>query len=89
MSIRWEIEELACRACGKSEEEAEEIINNGTIDELLLEKYEIDFEQYCQIVEDLIPFTPISETAIKNTLVHGFVDGNTFIVKKELAAKSS
>lgn len=90
MSLHWEIEELALRACGKTEQETENFINESNdIEDLLYEKYEVSFEQYCKIVEDLIPFTPVMETAVTNTKVQGFVDGNTFIVKKDLAPKQA
>lgn len=83
MSLLWEIEELACLACGKSEEETDEIINDGAVDDLLLGKYDIDFEQYYDIVKDLIPFTTPVRTAITDTVCKGFVDGGRFIVKVE------
>ena len=83
MSIEWDIEELACAACGKSEEETEEIINNSETDSILSERYGIDFETYCLIVKDLLPLTPVTTTAIGNKPVHGFVRENTYIVKQE------
>ena len=74
MSMDWDIEELAYRAMGKTEEEAEKAINDGDIDEALYEKYEISFEQYRAIVKDLLPFTPQIKAAISGTLFHAFVD---------------
>ena len=74
MSIEWDIEELAYRAMGKTEEEAEKAINDGDIDEAIFEKYEISFEQYSQIVKDLLPFTPHIQGGITGNLFHAFVD---------------
>ena len=74
MSMHWDIEELAYRAMGKTEEETEKAINEGDIDEALYEKYEIRFDQYSQIVKDLLPFTPQIKAAISGTLFHAFVD---------------
>ena len=74
MSMDWDIEELAYRAMGKTEEEAEKAVNDGDIDEALYEKYEISFEQYRDIVKDLLPFTPQIKAAISGTLFHAFVD---------------
>ena len=74
MSIEWDIEELAYRAMGKTEDEAEKAIDNGDIDEAIFEKYEINFEQYSQIVKDLLPFTPQIQGVISGELCHAFVD---------------
>jgi hypothetical protein len=84
--IEWEIEELACKVLGKSDEEMDQIINNSEIDDLLFNKYEICFEQYCSIVKDLIPFTSIVKTELTETLCQGFVDNKNkcFIVKIKL-----
>lgn len=74
MSMDWDIEELAYRAMGKTEEETDKAINEGDIDEALHEKYEISFEQYSKIVKDLLPFTPLVQAGISGTLFHAFVD---------------
>ena len=74
MSIEWDIEELAYRAMGKTLEEAEAAINDGDIDEALLEKYEIGFDQYSQIVKDLLPFTQKVRSALTGKWSHAFVD---------------
>jgi hypothetical protein len=44
MNLEWEIEELACLACGKSEEETDNIINSACVDDMLYEKYEVSFD---------------------------------------------
>ena len=74
MSIDWDIEELAYRAMGKSEEETEQAINDGDIDDVLFEKYEVSFEQYSQIVKDLLTFTPQVQAGISGEVFHAFVD---------------
>lgn len=71
--IEWEIDELACAVCGKNEEQTEQIINNGGIDEMLYEKYEISDEQYYNIIEDLMPFLPLVQAAISGTRYHAFL----------------
>ena len=76
MSIEWEIEELAYRAMGKTEAEAEAEINNGDIDDAIYEKYETSFETYCEIVKDLLPFTPKVQSALSNESFNAFVDPN-------------
>ena len=74
MSIEWEIDELACKVCGKTEDEAEQIINDAEVDNMLYEKYEISAEQYYEIVKDLLPYTPIVQTALTSAKYHAFID---------------
>ena len=74
MSIEWDIEELAYRAMGKTDDEASEEINDGDIDNALYERYEVSFEQYSDIVKDLLPFTPQIQGGITGELFHAFVD---------------
>lgn len=81
--IEWDIEELAYRAAGKTEEETEKEINDGDIDDFIYEKYDIGFDQYCKIVEDLIKFTPVVEAGISGGKFHAFVADNRMIVKVE------
>ena len=71
---------------GKSEEETNKAINDGDIDEAVHEKYEIDFDNYCKIVKDLLPFTPQIQAGISGNLFHAFVDvkESRAIVKLEL-----
>ncbi len=76
MSIEWEIEELAYRAMGKTEEQTDEAINNGDIADAVFEKYETSFEIYCEIVKDLLPFTPKVKSALSNESFNAFVDPN-------------
>lgn len=39
-------------------------------EELLYEKYGVDFDKFETLIEDLLDYTPIVETAITNTKVH-------------------
>lgn len=74
MSIEWDIEELAYRAMGKTESEAEKEINTGDIDSAIHDKYGCDFETYCSIVKDLIKFTPLVQSPLSGENFHAFVD---------------
>ena len=76
MRIEWEIEELAYRAMGKTKEQTDEAINNCDIDDVIYDKYEINFETYCEIVKDLLPFTPKVQSALSNESFNAFVDPN-------------
>ena len=79
-----EIEELVCIVCGKNEDEIEDIINSDGVDDLLYQKYEISFEQYYNIVKDLIDFTPVIQTELTKSFYRGFVNNDRFIVKKQV-----
>lgn len=81
--IEWEIDELICKVCGKSDEETNRIIDNGEIDDLIYEKYGIEAQTYYDIVKDLLPFTLPVKMALGG-LARGFVDGKFFIVKQEI-----
>lgn len=85
--IDWDIEMLLCLAVGKTEEQAEKIINDGGIDQLCFDEYEIDFEHYCLVVKGLLPFTPQIETAVTKTRCNAFIDAKQglIIVKQEVA----
>lgn len=84
MSIEWDIEELAYRAMGQTEEQAEKSINEGDIDQAIFDKYGVDFEPYCKIVKDLLPFTPRVKAGISGDIFNAFVDmdANRMIVKQ-------
>ncbi len=74
MMNTYDIEELAYRAMGKTEEETDALIDNGDIDDAVYEKYDCSFDTYCQIVTDLIRFTPIVVSPLTGTEFHAFVD---------------
>lgn len=76
MSVEWDIEELAYRAMGKTESETDTEINYGDIDDAICDKYGIDFDTYCKIVKDLLPFTPVLPSSLSLTpkYFHAFVD---------------
>lgn len=43
------------------------------LEEKLYDKYEISFENFCKLIEDLIKFTPVIQTAITKDWCHAFV----------------
>jgi hypothetical protein len=87
MSMEWDIEELAYRAMGKTDKQAEEAINDGDIDQAIFDKYEISFEQYCSIVKDLLLFTPVIEAGISGDLFHAFVDAKRQVAILKIKVK--
>ena len=85
----FEVQELAGHMLGKSEDEVEEMLtrDDGTLDELLFEKYGVEFEQFYIIVNDLIKFTPIVQLGLTGSRFHAFVLGNMAIAKLNVEEK--
>jgi len=83
----YDVEELAYRAMGKTEKEAEELMENGDIDEFVYGEYGCDFETYCLIVRDLLPFTPVVTAALTGSKFHAFVDAEQQRAIVKLAVK--
>ena len=81
MNIALDFDELACLVCGKTEDEADDIINNDGVDDLLFNKYEISQDQFCEIVTDLLKFTPLVQAGLSGKVYHAFVTDNRMIVK--------
>ena len=75
-----DIIELASVASGHGDFEEED-----NIDEILQNKYGVEFDTYALIVEDLLPLTPIIETSIRKTRVHAFLNKNSVILIKSPA----
>lgn len=73
MSIDLQIEELAGYVMGKTEAEVEDMVDNATVDDEIVEKYGIDFGTYCEIVRDLLPHTPVVITTISGKAYSAFV----------------
>jgi hypothetical protein len=85
--MEYDIEELAYRAMGDTAKDAEHAITEGfDIDYQLNLCYGVDFDTYCKIVKDLIPFTPPVASPLSSKLYHAFVDvkTSTAIVKVEM-----
>ena len=85
----YKVQELAGYMLGKSEEEVDEMLDqdDGTLDELLYEKYNVEFEQFYEIVNDLIKFTPIVQSVLSCSKFHAFVRDNVAIAKLTVEEK--
>ena len=65
---RWELEELIATMIDAKN--VDKIINDGLVEDLLLEKYGLDFDTLCEFLEDLIVFTPKLKSEISGELFH-------------------
>ena len=85
MSIDYfELQELVAEmVCDGNEELIEEMHENDTFDDALMERYDgqIDMSVFERVVEDLINYTPILQSPITNELFHAFGKrkGNSFV----------
>lgn len=79
----FEVQELACYVCGLTEKQTDELLNKDdrSEEELLFDRYGIDFEQFYNIVSDLIKFTPVVQTALSGMKVQAFVRGNVTLAR--------
>jgi len=68
-----DIEDLFYHVLVKTEEEVEDLLNEGDIEEEVSKKYNVSFEQYCNIVLDLLPFT-VPFLGLDKNQYHAFVD---------------
>jgi hypothetical protein len=83
----YDIVELAWRAIGKTEGEAEKEINNGgDIDQEIFERYECSFETFEKITNDLVKFTQPLQSPLTKTVFQAFVDPKKHraIVKRDI-----
>jgi len=84
MSISWEVEELAAVMTGAKDDDAvEKVINEGTADERLYNKYEVTLEQFEHIVEDLMKFVPKLTSPLTKKQYHALMWNDSAIVKVE------
>lgn len=78
----FDYEMLALRASARSEQAAEDFINdNGDINEITYDAWGIDFETFMSVSESLLGLTSKVQLAMRGTVVHTFVSENTIIVR--------
>ncbi|WP_148612334.1 hypothetical protein [Aeromonas sobria] len=74
MSNLWQVQDLAAAALGMSEDEwdriQDESAEDETLNQQLEERFGVDLEQFGNVVDALLPFTPIVE--INGNRYHAF-----------------
>ena len=76
--LDWvDAEELAAHVCGLDTEN----YTSEKIEDALYDRFECSFEQFHEIAEALVKFTPINTSAITGNKYRGFVKDDWFIVK--------
>lgn len=87
--IYYEVQELACAILGISYDDLVDEGRESEIEEKLYEKFEISMEQFFNIVEALLPFTPIVQAALTGNKYHAFVNDKECLmyVKQKVEAE--
>lgn len=85
----WDTQELACAILGLNYDDLVDEGRENEIDEALYEKFEISMEQFENIVEALLPFTPVVKAGLSGKMYHAFVNEKEglMLVKKEYKVK--
>lgn len=58
--------------------------NWDDIPDKFFEKYEIDFDNAYQLVQDLLPLCAVGKSPLTDTVYQGFAKDGVFIVKREV-----
>ncbi|MDO4644065.1 MAG: hypothetical protein Q4A74_09515 [Cardiobacteriaceae bacterium] len=86
-----DLEVLAWMVCGDDEETAIKRINQNhdenedfvwDLETILEKKYGLTFFQFCDLIEALLPMTPLAESPLTGTKYHAFLDKEGFSVIK-------
>ena len=57
--------------------------DDADIDQHLFDKYEIGFDQFSKVVEDLLPLVVVGQSPLTNTVYKGFGRDGLFFLKTE------
>lgn len=88
MARYWDIQQLAAYATGMTEDQYSEFLNNdGDFDELLHEKFEIEFEQFSKVAEALLLLTPKVQAGISGDVYHAFVNDGAMVLRTKVEPK--
>lgn len=81
-----EVQELACAILGVNYDDLVDEGREDEIEEAIYVKFGIDMEQFTNIVEALLPFTPIVQAGLTGNKYHAFVNekGSRMIVKQKV-----
>lgn len=80
------IEELAAYLTNIDLADIEDDNYDTQLAEALREKYEIPFEHFCELIEDLVPLVSVGQSSLTGKMYAGFADKpkKLWLVKTEL-----
>ena len=70
----FEAQELACAILGLDYDTYVNEDRESEIDDALYEKFNVDMDQFIDIVRALLPFTPVVKAGLSGTMYHAFVN---------------
>ena len=72
----WDVELLARHICGADMDN-----ESVDVDEILDDKFGIEFDQFLQVVRELLPLCTVGTSPLTEKTYRGFASDNCFIVK--------
>lgn len=70
MNVHWtEAEQLAAKICGLDED-----CDSDQVEQALYDKYEISFEKFNELIEDLAPLCEVGVSPLTDQKYRGFAD---------------
>ena len=68
-----------------TEDQYSDFLNNdGDFDELLFEKFEVDFDAFSKIAEALLLLTPKLQAGISGDVFHAFVNDGAMVLRTKV-----
>ena len=83
MMNEFDYEELLCSLFGISEDQRDGV--DFDIEDLCFDKFDISFGDFVHVASQLLPLTPIVESALSETRYHAFIHNGTAFVKMKAA----
>ena len=82
MPSYWETEELARFLCCMSDD------NEDDVDDALMEKFDIDLDQFQKLVSKLLPLCTKEVSPLSRRTYRGFASDGCFIMREEIDVES-
>ncbi|MDT9499157.1 hypothetical protein [Capnocytophaga canimorsus] len=80
----WDIEQLACKITGLDYDEID--ADTSVIEDKLYEEFEIDLDNFAEIIARLLPLIDVGESPLTKKVYKGFADNENrcWLVKTEV-----
>lgn len=85
----YEAQELACAILGLNYDELVDEGRESEIEETLWAKFNIDIDNFVNLLKALLPFTPVVKAGLSGNLYHAFVNEKEGIMIVKQAVKEN
>lgn len=85
----YEAQELACAILGLNYDELVDEGRESEIEETLWAKFNIDIDNFVNLLKALLPFTPVVKAELSGSLYHAFVNEKEGIMIVKQAVKEN